>query len=116
MHPFTGVYREPAFPLLSLPIELVENVYKSLDSFDTAVKLATTSMFMHTIFKRQKAAIYLSILPCDPVFNGASRFASFAEQAIAIYEAEQKDLRVAERKKGLLPTDGASCARGEVQC
>ena len=116
MHPFTGVYRGSAFPLLSLPIELVVNVYESLDSFDTAVNLATTSKFMHTIFKRHKAAIYLSILPCDPVFNGGSRFASFAEQAIAIYEAEQKVLRIAEGKKGLLPIDGASCAKGEFQC
>jgi len=55
--------------LVSLPVELINRVFESLESFDDFISLACCSKFLAAVYANDKPSIRRSILPHDPIVN-----------------------------------------------
>jgi hypothetical protein len=52
-----------------MPLEVVVEVFESLDSLRSAINLASTCQTFWSLYKRLQATICLRVLPYDPRFN-----------------------------------------------
>jgi hypothetical protein len=79
----------PAKPtLITLPVEILEEVFRSLDSFDTALELASCCKHFRDVYRNSKANICLGILRYGPILRGTTM--SFYEKALRLFEGQQK--------------------------
>jgi hypothetical protein len=97
---------KPATSLVEFPVEILQGVFESLDSFDTAIALASTCKLFGDIYKTNKPWICLRILRYDPVLQGTTM--SFYEKAVRLFEAQQKTVLERQDKevKGEHSTSG----------
>ncbi|KAA8915069.1 hypothetical protein FN846DRAFT_901639 [Sphaerosporella brunnea] len=88
-NPFSKVAPKPDAPpkdLLAFPVEILENIFESLDSFKTATALATTCKLLGSVYQSSKGRICFGILRYDPVLQGNTQ--SFYDKAMELFEAQ----------------------------